>query len=204
MSQGVVTPKTVGTTKITATATDGSGVSGSMDITVEPSTKLVENITINGGDTVKLGETLTLTANITPNDATKQDVKWSSSNPKIATVSKGVVTPVSTGVVTITAAATDGGTASGTKTINVTSAGVESVTITNGETATMCIDGTLQLNVNITPDTAPVKTTTWGSNNSEVATVYQGLVTAHKTGTAVITVTTNDGQKTDSITIEVQ
>ena len=204
VSQGVVTPKTVGTTKITATATDGSGVSGSIDITVEPSTKLVENVTINGGDTVKLGETLTLTANITPNDATKQDVKWSSSNPKIATVSKGVVTPVSTGTVTITAAATDGGTASGTKTINVTSAGVESVTITNGETATMSIDGTLQLNVNITPDTAPVKTTTWGSNNSEVATVYQGLVTAHKTGTAVITVTTNDGQKTDSITITVQ
>lgn len=204
VSQGVVTPKTVGTTKITATATDGSGVSGSIDITVEPSTKLVEKVTINGGDTVKLGETLTLTANITPSDATKQDVKWSSSNPKIATVSKGVVTPVSTGVVTITAAATDGGTASGTKTINVTSAGVESVAITNGETATMSVNGTLQLNVNITPDTAPIKTTTWKSKNREVATVYQGLVTAHKTGTAVITVTTNDGQKTDSITITVQ
>ena len=204
VSQGVVTPKSVGTTKITATATDGSGVSGSISITVEPSTKLVENITINGGNTVKLGETLELTATVTPDDATKQDVKWSSSNSKIATVSKGVVTPVSTGTVTITAAATDGGTASGTKTITVTSAGVESVTITNGETAKMNVGEELQLNVNIFPNNAPVKTTTWGSDKREVATVYQGLVTAHKTGTAVITVTTNDGQKTDSITITVQ
>lgn len=50
-----------------------------------------------------------LTANVKPDNATNKGVTWSSSNLGVATVSDGVVTPVSQGTVTITAKTVDGG-----------------------------------------------------------------------------------------------
>ena len=50
-----------------------------------------------------LGSTLTLTPSFTPAYATVRALTWETSNPSIATVDGGVVTPVATGSVTITA-----------------------------------------------------------------------------------------------------
>ena len=50
-----------------------------------------------------LGSTLTLTPSCTPAYATDRALTWETSNPSIATVDGGVVTPVATGSVTITA-----------------------------------------------------------------------------------------------------
>ena len=50
-----------------------------------------------------LGSTLTLTPSFTPAYATDRALTWETSNPSIATVDGGVVTPVATGSVTITA-----------------------------------------------------------------------------------------------------
>ena len=59
---------------------------------------------------VKVGETITLTAEVLPADATNKTVTWTSSDTTVATVdsSKGVVTGVKEGKVTITAKAKDG------------------------------------------------------------------------------------------------
>ncbi len=54
------------------------------------------------------GKTSTLTATITPSDATNKNVTWSSSNENIATVSNGVVTAVKEGNTTITVTTADG------------------------------------------------------------------------------------------------
>lgn len=55
------------------------------------------------------GETLQLTAVITPEDATNKTVNWASSNPNVATVDEnGLVTACSLGTTTITAVTTDG------------------------------------------------------------------------------------------------
>lgn len=51
----------------------------------------------------------TLTATVAPSDATNTNVTWSSGNEKVATVSNGVVTPVSAGTATITVTTEDGG-----------------------------------------------------------------------------------------------
>ena len=57
-----------------------------------------------------IGATETLTATITPNDATNQNVTWTSSDPSVATVSEdGVVTAVANGTTTITVTTEDGG-----------------------------------------------------------------------------------------------
>ena len=58
------------------------------------------------------GDTLQLTVDITPSNATDKKIKWSSSDPSIATVDEnGKVTAVGNGTVTITAKTTNGKTA---------------------------------------------------------------------------------------------
>lgn len=59
--------------------------------------------------TMRPGETVTLIATVSPEDATYKDVEWTSSDNEVATVSQdGVVTALKTGTATITAKTTDG------------------------------------------------------------------------------------------------
>ena len=77
----------------------------------------LESITINGADSVYVGSTTTLTAQLNPTGASGE-VTWTSSDDEVATVSAdGVVTGVTEGEVTITAAV---GEITATKTITVT------------------------------------------------------------------------------------
>lgn len=54
---------------------------------------------------VKVGETITLTAKVSPENATDKTVTWTSDNNEVATVKDGVVTGVAAGTATITAKA---------------------------------------------------------------------------------------------------
>ncbi len=61
-------------------------------------------------DTLNINEKTTLTATITPDDATVQNITWSSSNPNIATVTAtGVVRGIGQGLATIYATTKEGG-----------------------------------------------------------------------------------------------
>ena len=71
-------------------------------------------------------------------------------------------------------------------------------------TTEMTPGGTLTLTATVLPDDATNKTISWTSNALTVATVNDnGLVTAVAPGTAVITVTTQDGNKTAACTVTV-
>ncbi len=64
--------------------------------------------------------------------------------------------------------------------------------------------GSIQtITANITPSNATNKTVTWTSNNTSVATVVNGVVTANAIGTAIITATTQDGGKTATCNVTV-
>lgn len=78
--------------------------------TEEPETVPVIGVTLDKTTaTIKVGGTVTLTATITPANATNKDVTWSSSDPAIATVDgNGVVKGVATGKATITVTTEDG------------------------------------------------------------------------------------------------
>lgn len=58
--------------------------------------------------TLEVGETQTLVATVTPNDATNKNVSWSSSENSTATVANGVVTAMEVGTATITVTTEDG------------------------------------------------------------------------------------------------
>ena len=60
--------------------------------------------------TIDVGATITLTATVSPDDASDKSVTWSSDDPNIASVdATGAVTGVATGSATIMAATADGG-----------------------------------------------------------------------------------------------
>ena len=80
---------------------------------------------------------------------------------------------------------------------------VESVALDKAS-AKIEIGEELALAATISPANATNKAVSWASNNEEVATVDEdGIVTGLKVGQATITVTTEDGNKTDSCEIEV-
>ena len=120
-SIGVVTGVAAGTATITASANDGSGVSGTYDVTVTADPVLVTSISVSGNTTVAVSGTTALTATVLPTDATDSTVSWMSSDTGIATVdSSGVVTGVAAGTATITATANDASGVSGTYDVTVT------------------------------------------------------------------------------------
>ena len=86
--------------------------------------------------------------------------------------------------------------------------GNQSIAVTgvslNINSRTINVNESFQLTATVAPSNATNKNVSWSSNNTSVATVSAtGLVTASAAGTAVITVTTDDGSKTASCTITV-
>ena len=71
-------------------------------------------------------------------------------------------------------------------------------------TAEMNIGDTLTLHATVSPDNADNKSVTWKSDNTTVADVADGVVTATAAGSAKITVTTADGGFTASCAITVK
>lgn len=59
--------------------------------------------------TVAAGDTVTITATITPSNATNKGIVWTSSDETVATVNGGIVTGVGNGTAVITAKTVDGG-----------------------------------------------------------------------------------------------
>ena len=192
-STGVIKAVSNGTCKITATTTDGTNLSASMDIIVDIKAKSVAldktSMQITSKNSINK-----LVATVTPSQA-NQKVAWSSSNGKIATVdSKGRVKAVSNGKCKIIATTTDGTnrTASCDVTVDIKfvtgiSFDFNSYTITN-------VNQTPVFNPNITPSDAEDKNVRWSSSNTKVATVSSsGVIKAAGNGTCKITATTTDG-----------
>ena len=131
-----------------------------------------------------------------------ETITWSSDNPSVATVdANGNVTAHSAGDVTITATGTYGG-SSATCGITVVAKGVESVTLPY-RTLYLAKGKSLNVSVRIAPSDASVQQVTWSSSNTSVVTVNNGLLRAVAHGTAIITVCSEQGGKTDSMTVVV-
>lgn len=70
-------------------------------------------------------------------------------------------------------------------------------------TLSIKVGGTTTLTANIKPSNATNKNVTWSTNNSSIASVSNGVVTAKAKGQATITVTTADGGYTDTCLVTV-
>ena len=106
VNDGVVTAIKPGNATITATSICTPAVAATCNIVV---TKKYVSVTGIALDKTKAemaeGETLKLTATISPDDATDKTITWTSSNESVATVKNGTVTAVKEGKAIITAKA---------------------------------------------------------------------------------------------------
>ncbi len=143
-----------------------------------------------------VNSTIQLTETVAPANATNKNVTWTSSNNSVATVnSSGLVSGVSAGSATITVTTQDGNkTATSSLTVSVISVTGVSVSPVS---ASLFPNETKQLTATVLPNNASNKSVTWSSSNTLIANVStNGLVTPVSSGTATITVTTIDGNKT--------
>ena len=196
-TNGKVAAIAPGTTVVTVTANDGSGVKASCVVAVEKKVVAVSSITLSQSSaTLTEGETLTLTATVTPNNATDKSITWSSSNTTVATVdADGVVTAIAPGTATITAAANDGSGVTAACEVTVEKKVILVSQIILSQTSAILTEGeTLTLTATVTPDNADNTTISWSSSNEDIAMVSsKGKVVAMGVGTATITATANDG-----------
>ena len=167
----------------------------------------VEKVSLNkSATTLTEGESETLTATITPSNATgDKTVKWSSSNAEVAAVdSNGKVTAKKAGTAVITATSSNRKTASCTVTVKQKEIAITGISL-NKSTTSITEGESETLTATITPSNATGdKTVKWSSSNAEVAAVdSNGKVTAKKAGTAVITATSSN-RKTASCTVTVK
>ncbi len=165
---------------------------------------------------IAAGKNVALTASVTPKNASKKSVKWSSSNENYATVnSKGVVAAKPAGkgkTVTITATARDGSKKYGHVRIKIMKYAVKKVTIKN-KPKTLKAGKKVTLKTAVKAEGKAGKTVNkvlkWSSSNTKYATVSsQGKVTAKKAGkgkTVTITAASTDGMnKKDKAKIKIQ
>ena len=159
---------------------------------------------------LEVGGTATLTATITPSNATDQNVTWSSDPSGIVTITpdtsdskKATITATGTGTTTIKATV-DGKSAECSVTVNAAATvPVESVSLDKTELS-LEVGGEETLTATVAPTNATNKNVTWESSNTSVATVdATGKVTAIGAGTATITVTTVNQSKTATCEVTV-
>ena len=160
-----------------------------------------DTLTLTGKD-----ETAQLTAEVIPSYADNTRVTWKSSDENVVTVDeKGKVTAVGNGTATITVTSVSGNyTATVAVTVKIP-VEIERITIETEKEILTKIGESTELKVKIEPENADAQKLIWKSDDEMIAAVDEnGKVTAIGNGTVIITVTTEDGKNTASITITVK
>ena len=152
----------------------------------------VTGVTLNRTSaSVQVGKSITLTAAVQPENATDQNVVWSSSDPAIATVNEeGKVTGVAEGTATITVTTVDGNrTATCTVTVTkATTGGTTGGSSSSASTATETREDGSKVTTVTKPDGSVTETVTQpDGTKSETVTAKNGDVT--------ITVTDENGEE---------
>lgn len=207
---GVVVAKATGVVSITVTTEDG-GITDSCTVTVteEELTPVPVTGIVLSETTLELalGESGTLSAVVQPEEATNKAVVWSSGDPAIATVSDGYIRALAEGTATITATTVDGSFTDNCV-VTVVDARPQPVPVIgialSAESQTLKKGGSFTLTPSVLPEDATNQGVTWGSDNTDVAEVTNGVVIAKAAGSATITATTDEGDFTASCLVTVE
>ncbi len=204
VNDGIVKATGQGTTKIRAVSADG-GYEAVCVVNVSAKIEAITGIEISKSElTMDVGDTYLLTYKVRPEDANNlTEEVWESEDTEVATVDGGKVKAVGPGTTYVSVKANGKFTAKckisvNTPVINVTDVvlSVASLTLSEGSSR--------KISAQIVPANATDKTVIWSSDNEKVATVEDGMITAISKGEAKITVKTQDGKKTDTMTVIVE
>ncbi len=174
-----------GTTRVVVSA---GAVEASASITVTPITRTVSITSPASGTTLTVGQSITLDATTVGDAGAATTVSWSSSAPAIAAISAaGVVTALTPGLVTMSAAATSNPSATASLPLTVVAApAVQSVSLTP-TLDTLLAGGTRLFTATVVADNGVARTVTWRSSAPAVASIdATGRVTALTVGSTTI------------------
>lgn len=190
-SDGVIKAVNPGKCTITVSTKD-TGKKATCKITVVETP--VKKVKLNKTTlSLTIGKTYMLKATTKPSYATNQNMTWKSSNTKIVRVSsKGKIRAVRAGTATITVITEDGN-RKATCTVTVKRPKLRSITVEES-TIEMGLGTKQKLSLIPNPSTASTSKVRYESSNRNVAKVNsKGVITAVGEGTAIITITPNDG-----------
>lgn len=200
-ANGKVSAISVGNVTITATCGDATA---SCVITVaEAPVVSAESITLSEQRAeLKVGETVSITATVLPENTTDKKVIWTSSDESIATVDgNGIITAVAVGNATITATCGEATASCAVTVTEVPVVSAESITLSE-QSAELKVGESLRLTATVLPENATDKKVTWTSSDESIATVNTlGRITAVAVGTVTITATCGDITATCTVTV---
>ena len=200
-SSGNVKAIAPGTATITVISSDGGKVA-TCNVEVIALSKKLTGISLNKTElTMELDAEETLTVNFNPEYAENKNIKWSSSNTKIAKVSNGKITPVKPGKVEIKAVSEDGNYEAVCQ-VTVLSPPIESIKFAQTKQS-VALGSTITLKTVSTPTDTAINNPIWTSSDETVATVKDGVLTALKLGTTIITISNEDGSIKAETTITI-
>ena len=201
VENGTVTAVSAGNATITVTTEDGSHTARCEVVVTAPVP--AARVTLSQTELIlRKGATAKLTATVLPTDATNKKVRWSSNNTAVAIVESGTVAALSAGNATITVTTEDGNYTARCEVVVTDPIPVTGVTLSQTELS-LVKGATETLTATVLPTDATNQKVRWSSNNTAVATVENGTVTAVSAGNATITVTTEDGNHTATCEVTV-
>ena len=183
------------------TAESDNGIVAEANVSVVPSSVPiieVNQVTLSKKSMrMKVGESETLQATISPKDATYRTLIWSSSNSSIVTVNEsGKIVAIREGNATITVKSSNGKSDSIAVTVGKSSShnvDVTSISLSKNN-ITLEIGQTETITATVNPKNATVQALTWTSSNPAVATVTDGgKIKAVQAGTTIVTARSVNG-----------
>lgn len=200
---GKLTAIKAGTATITATV---DGVSATAKVTVKEKEIKVESIELSNIPTkLSVGQTVSVKATVKPTDATNTALVWLSNNENVATVKNGQITGVKPGTVTITVSSVSNPAITKSFEVTVEEKIIDVKTISVSNSSLSMMEGEqFTVTATVYPTDASNKSLTWTSENENVVTVKDGVITAVGVGNAkVIVRSVSNPNVTQVITVNV-
>lgn len=201
LNGSVLSAEGVGNSIVTVTSEDG-GFQKTIDVTVTELT--VKKVTLdNKTSFLDEKQSITLKATVSPVNATYPQLIWKSLDPTIASVgASGIVTANSEGIVKIVVSSSSGISDTCTVTVSKLIIHVDSVKANSNIVALKHHD-TYKCIVSFFPNTASNVNFIVTSSQPTIVSTSGSIITAENVGNAIITITSEDGNKTDVISVTV-
>lgn len=189
---GILTAHALGEVTVSASTTDGSNLTASCRVLVNPTPVEKISIVYDGPTTIKVGDVIRLGVEIKPESATDKSLNWMVQIAEVLNVTQeGLLTAVGPGEAWVGVETTDGAFAYLMFTVEPVK--VERIEI-EPVMSSLKIGETVQLTATVSPSNATNQHITWDSNDTDIASVDEnGLVTAIGVGATDINARATDG-----------
>ena len=205
-SNGLITAIEEGIAMITVSTVDGN-YQAVLEVTVIAEEIGITSISLDFNELVLTeGETVSVSITILPENATNQNVFWSSNDENIVMVdSEGSITALQEGTTEIIVTTEQGGYQDiANVTVQPAEIAVTGINVNDKEIELLEGESTV-LDATVIPENASDKNISWSSQDDAVAIVdSSGLVVAVSEGTALITATTINGGFSDTSLVTVR